>query len=525
MKKNNTPLIVGAVFVVLGGLWFATRDSAPKVGVKTLEVASIKKDDVDSVTITIPGKEKAPEGAPAEGPVASAREPAQNVVIERDGQGFSVKDAQKADKRFAAEEAQVVGLLDAIAEFVPGDRIANDKAKLKDFEIDDEQALRVIVKAKGGAGLDLLFGRAAKSGGTTVRAAGSSDVFVAKGRLGALAKKDLSQWRKKGIVNKKADEIEAVTIARADGTVLELQAQTQEVPAPEGAPEGTAPTTKTTWSLTQPATLPPGFRLDPQSLSRVAASLATLRAADFADDQTAADAGLTGPHTTLSAKVKGGGTVVVHLGGVDDKKRLYVRVDGDPQLYLVPEYTAKNLDKGLDDFRELTLFTAALDDVVGATLSGGGTKIVVKKDGDWKLVEPKTAPAELDVGQIQAVVQGLLRLRGAKVLSGESDKTVGVGGPTLTLALKGGGTQVVKMGAPVDAAAPTGDVKALGGDGLVYAVARFTKGRYDKPVELFKKPAPPPQGMGGMGGMNGLESLPPDVRKKLEASMKQQGLQ
>jgi hypothetical protein len=32
-------------------------------------------------------------------------------------------------------------------------------------------------------------------------------------------------------------------------------------------------------------------------------------------------------------------------------------------------------------------------------------------------------------------------------------------------------------------------------------------------------------GMGGMGGgMSGLENLPPDVRKKLEASLKQQGL-
>ena len=69
-------------------------------------------------------------------------------------------------------------------------------------------------------------------------------------------------------------------------------------------------------------------------------------------------------------------------------------------------------------------------------------------------------------------------------------------------------------------------MRAEGGDGLVYAVASFTKARYEKPVELFKKPPPPPQGMGapGGGGISGLENLPPDVRQKLEASLKQQGL-
>lgn len=527
-KKTNTPLIVGAVFVVLGGLWFATRDTQPSVGVKTLAVAAIKADDIESVTITIPGKEKKPEGAPAEGPVVSEREPAQTVSLSRDGAGFVVAGA--GGSRFAAEDTAVDGLLKGIAEFAPGDRIANDKSKLADFEIDDERALRVVVKAKGGPGLDLLFGRPAKSGGTTVRAAGSSDVFVAKGNLGMLAKKDLLQWRKKGIVSAKADEITGVTIARADGSTIELKATTEEVPAPEGAPEGTGPSTKTTWSLARPTTLPAGYRLDTQALSRVAASVASLRAVDFADGKSDVDAGLAGPHTTVTATLKAGGPVVVHLGGLDDKKRLHVRKDGDSQIYLVPEYTAKNLDKSIDDFRELTLMTAGIDDVVSATITGGGTKVVVKKDdAGWKLVEPKAAPAGFDVGQIQAAVQGLLRLRGTRVLVGESDKTLGAPGPALSVTLKSGVVQAVKFGGPVDAAAPTGDVKALGSDGLVYVVGAFAKGRYEKPADLFKKPPAPPPGMPGMGGggggISGLESLPPDVRAKLEASLKQQGLQ
>lgn len=516
MKKHHTT-IAAVVFLVLGAAWFFTADSQPKVGVKTLEVPPVTNDDVTAVTITIPGREKTPEGAPAEGPVASEREPTKTILLERDGSGFVVKDGADPSKTYAAEEQTVASLFDAIAAFAPGDRIANDKSKLADFEIDDDKALRVAVTTKAGKGLDLLFGRAAKSGGTTVRAAGSADVFVAKGNLGSLARKELSAWRRKGIVNQKADDFEGVVIARADGSSIELAAATEEVPAPEGSPEGTAPTKKTTWSLKQPA-LPAGFRLDTAALSRVAASLATLRATDFADGTSDADAGLAGPHTTLTGRLKDGGTVVLHLGGADDKKRRYVRRDGDAQTYLVPEYSAKNLDKALDDFRDPTLFSASADDVLGATFISGATRVVVKKDGGaWKLVEPKKAPEGFDVGQIESAVQGALRLRGTKVLVGERD--LGAVSASVELRLKSG-TQRVRFGAPIEGG---GDVRAEGGDGLVYAVSSFTKGRYEKPVELFKKPPPPPPGMGG-GGISGLENLPPDVRKKLEASLKQQGL-
>ncbi len=128
-----------------------------------------------------------------------------------------------------------------------------------------------------------------------------------------------------------------------------------------------------------------------------------------------------------------------------------------------------------------------------------------------------------------AVVQGALRLRGARVLDDgaatDAAKAIGAGDPTIELALAGGTKQTVRFGKAVEGSS---EVNVVGGDGLVYAINSFNKGRYDKPVELFKKPPAPPPGMGGMGGMgggmSGLENLPPDVRKKVEASLKQQGL-
>ena len=146
--------------------------------------------------------------------------------------------------------------------------------------------------------------------------------------------------------------------------------------------------------------------------------------------------------------------------------------------------------------------------------AGGGTTLSRRR----LVGAPKTAPAELGVAQIGSAVAAALRIKGARVVSDVAD-AIGKD-PSITVTTKSG-TQTVQFGKAVDG---SNDVLVKGADGLVYAVSSSLRGRYEKPVELFKKPPAPPPGMGGMGGMQGLESLPPDVRAKLEASLKQQGM-
>jgi hypothetical protein len=529
MKKNNALAIVGGIFLVLVGLWFLTRDSAPKVGVKELKVAKLDKDAVTKIEVTIPAKETKKDGkAPDEGPVEATVEPARKVVLEKDGSGFVVYDGDKADKRFAVDDAQLKPLLDAIGEFATGDLIANKADKLASFEIDDAKGLRVAITTSKGKELDLLFGRAAKGGGTTVRAQGSNDVFVARGRLGTIARKEVTAWRKKTILEKKGDDFSSLTVARADGSKLELVAETKEedVPAAEGADAGPALEKKktTTWKLASSMTLPAGFRLDDSAVSRLPGAFGALRAADFADDATDEVAGFTAAHTTITGKGTDGKDVVVHLGKKDDKGRVHLRVDGDKQVYLVAEYTAKNLDKGIDEMRDLTLSTAKVEEIERATFSSGKTRFVVKKGAEgWSLVEPKNAPAEFDVGQIASAVGQAARLRGTRWAGDVKD--IGGNDPQVELVTKAG-TQVVRFGKQVEAAdanAPR-EFYAQGPDGSVVTINAYTRDRFAKPEELFKKPPAPPPGMGGMGGkgIQGLEGLPPDIRKKLEASLKQQ---
>jgi hypothetical protein len=206
---------------------------------------------------------------------------------------------------------------------------------------------------------------------------------------------------------------------------------------------------------------------------------------------------------------------------------VFAKVDGDAQIYLLPTYTAKQLQRSLDDLRDLSLFDAKIDDVVKATFKGSQGTIVVEKKGDaWKLVEPKKAPDGFEESQIAGQVAGALRTRATKIASDAPKNAVDAkkASPMIEIDLKGGKKQVLRIGEgvpPEDGKGEPREFYAKGGvDELTYVVPGFTKNRFEKVDDLFKKPPAPPPGMGGPGGISGMENLPPDVRKKLEEAIK-----
>ena len=518
-------VFVVLLFVVLG------RRGPEKEGVKELKIEKIDKDAVTKIDITMPPPKVAGDAGPADAAAAK------KVVLEKDGTAWKAYDPAAPAKKYTADDAQVKSALDAVAEFAPGDLVSNKKEKLADFEIDDAKGTTVKVATKTGTALDLVFGRPPKQGGgSTVRQAGSDDVYIAKGRLGAVLKKDLAAWRKKALFDLKPDDVTKVATTLADGKKLVVEATTPPAPPPAEVDGGPAPPPpKPEWKLVEPATLPAGFRLDTAQLARSASAVATLRAQDFADGATDEAAGLTGAHLIVEATGKDGKKVVLHVGKEDDKKRVYARVDGDPQMYLLAGYSAKQLGRTVDDLRDLTLLDAKIEDVERVTIRGSTGAVTVKKDGDaWKLVEPKNPPADFDATQVAGQVAGLLRSRATRVATDAPKDAMAKTGPTLEIALKGGKKQTLRFGTPlpVDAAGAPKDPKAEkpepreyyakgGVDDLVYVVAAFTRNRYDKPADIFKKPPTPPPGMGGMPGqIPGMENLPPDVRRKLQESLK-----
>jgi Domain of unknown function (DUF4340) len=530
---NKNVMIAVLVFAGLLVAVMVMRAKPTKVGVKELKIEAIARDKVAKIEVTLPPK-KQPPLAPDAGPPPEAPK-VQHVVIERQGASFLVYDADKPTAKFPADEQSIDIALDALEELKVGDLIANKADKLAEYELDDERGLRTRITTTGGEALDLMFGRAAKGGGSTVRMAGSNDIFVAKGRFGPSIKKDVSQWRKKAIVGSKPDELTALTVKPAVGLGFTVTAST---PAPtEPADGGAAAEPKPEWKITEPATLPAGFRVDASQVARVASAFTGVRAADYSEAATDDVTGLAGPHTTIEATTKDGKKLVLHLGKEDDKKRTYARVDGDPQLYLVSQFAAKQAARSLDDLRDMALVDAKVEDVERVTFKGSEGSFVVARDGDaWKLVDPKKPPENFDVGQIAPAVQNALRLRATRLAPSDAVAT-GVDKPLpfVELELKGGKKLAVRFGAglpldpndappalPTDKPEPREFYVKGSIDELTYVVAASGRKKYDRPIDLFKKPpshSGPPGGMGGGPG-GGLDSLPPEMRKKLEEALK-----
>jgi hypothetical protein len=314
-------------------------------------------------------------------------------------------------------------------------------------------------------------------------------------------RKDAKGWRKRGFVGSKPEELTRLAVALADGQGFIAQQK-------EGA-----------WALDDSVKPPHGFRFDPGSVQRIAQQLGSLSAQDFAEPGTADSAfGFDGPHALIEAATKDGRTLKLHLGrGAEATAPVPARLEGDPQVYLVPSYSAQMLTKRLDDLREMSLVSFDAAKAQRLTIAAGGKKTVVTREaGTWKLVEPKSTPAgyQFDPGQVTAQLDALRSLRAARVVTdGKWSKP----GLAVEVKLEGGGRQRLELAGEVTGPNGSKQLVAKGSvDSLLYAVDPWVKQRLERGVELFRKPPPAPP----MGGMKGLDQLPPEIRQKLEAQLR-----
>ncbi|HEX9508237.1 MAG TPA: DUF4340 domain-containing protein, partial [Myxococcales bacterium] len=195
-------------------------------------------------------------------------------------------------------------------------------------------------------------------------------------------------------------------------------------------------------------------------------------------------------------------------------------------------YTANNITRRFNDMRDLSLLSFDPQKVTRISIQSPGKKTVLAKSSDgWKIIEPKKVPTgfEFDPSQVQNQLQMLRATKGSRLISqAPSPSASGLARPTTTVDLnvEGAPAQSLKFGKEVVGEKEKGKEVYVKGstDALTYAVFEGVRSRLDSGVEMFKKAPPPPNmgGMGGTGGMRGLESLPPDIRKKIEAQLRSQ---
>lgn len=410
--------------------------------------------------------------------------------------------------KFVADENQVKTALSQLADVRPGEFVTENPAKHAELEVDAAKGLAVKVSTGSGPVVDVVIGKAAKTGGAYFRVASSNAVFTTKANPGFALRKNVAAWRKKSIATAVLAEVTKVSMQNP------VASQSYELTLGEGG----------AWSLASPP--PARFRFDALAASRLVQALTSLNAQGFVDQDAAAD--FEAPHPTATLTTKDGKSTVVHFASTKRADNTFaVRVDQDPQVYTVPSYSVERLATGIEGLRDLSLLSFASEKVTRVTVNAASGKTVVAKDGaSWKLVEPKAAPAgvEFEPNQVNALLSRLKGLRAQK-LAGADTAKAGLGKPVIELAVEGEAKPLtLTYGGDADEGGTKGVYVRGSADALIYIAAASDKTSFDSGVKLFNKPAPMPN-MGGPGGhISGLEQLPPDVRAKLEAQLRQQGL-
>lgn len=477
---NRSTLIAVGVFALLAVAYFATREPTVSVGVKKLAAPQVKADQVTAVELGGAFKAK----------------------LTRAGEAWQVADPASPDKKFAADAQQVKAVVDALADLKADDFITDKVERQAELEVDDAKGVKVTASGASGELLSVVVGKSGKSGGAYLRLAKSPEVFLTHGALGFVVKKDVAGFRQRAITVAKPEDVAKVSVAHPGGEALQL--------ALDGAE----------WKLASPA--PADFRFDPQAAKQLVGQFSALSAQGFSDGEADEALGLTlAAATVVEAELKDGKKVKLTFGTKKPDGAVPLRVDGDAQVYLVPAWQAEQLTKKVDGLRDLTLLKLDPEKVTQVTVQAGAKKAVVKKDASgWKLVEPKSPPAgfEYDAAQVPAVLQRLKGMRATKVAPSQvPDEKAGLAKPAtvVELAVEGGPAQRLRFGGELGG----GEVFVKGSaDGLLYVTSTGEKASFDAAHELFKKPPPAPDWQNARG----LEQLPPEIRKQLEAQLRQQ---
>jgi hypothetical protein len=465
MKKTTLGALVA--FVALLGIVMATREKQVNEGVPKLSLPPLQG-EVTGIELT--------------GPTPAS--------LKFDSGAWTVNGK-------TADENLVKQVLDALKDFHATDFVTEKAEKQAELEVDDAKGVKMTLTTAQGPGWSLVFGKNAKTGGTYVRDAKSSAVFLTKSPLAMQVKKGTSGWRKKNITTATAADITKVKIMR-EGSELVLTKNGEHWQLGEDI-------------VAQNPGKPPAFRFDEAAAGRVATSLAALNAQDFADEPVT-------PVATIEVTAKDK-TLHMKVGAKNPAGLVPFSVEGDAQTYLLPGWTGDQLLKKVDDFRDTTLFSFDTTKVSKLAITAGGKSTVIAKDGaSWKVVEPKALPNgfQFDPNMVTTQLNRLHNVRGTKVVTDVPEAKAGLGKPVamVEVDLEGGGKQQLKLGSET----ATKELYAKGAaDNLLYAVGPYEKSQLEQGLELFKKRPPP-----DMSQMRGLDQLPPDVRRQLEAQLRQQ---
>lgn len=381
--KKNTWIVVGLV-VVLGLIYFFTRQDKVSVGVKNLELPHLDQSKVDRIEVG--GKNK--------------------VTLIKENNAWRLEMGEGEAKRLvAADQANVASMLKAIEDLKPSYYVTELADRLKTLGFEPDAAIPLTLKGGGQVLWALVLGNNATNGGRYAKLPDSKDVYVVKTTFWQLIRNNAIDWRDRVIWPINDADLRSFTMERAGEKALELVKK-------DDASE---------WELAAgQQSLPPSFRVDKLALSSLVRAAASIRASAFLDDEKVlfpdAEAKNRVPSIVISAKDKDQKeyTFKVYHGEND---KLFLTTSGNPQIYEIAKPSLTRIDRRFEDMRDFSLMSFDKDSITKISLSDKSGRILVeKKDGKWQITTPKTLPKDFEFDEkspddIVSIVLGLNALR------------------------------------------------------------------------------------------------------------------
>jgi len=242
---------------------------------------------------------------------------------------------------------------------------------------------------------------------------------------------------------------------------------------------------KPEWEIIEPA----GAKVD--NLSGFASSLAGTRADEYLDKLPGADQKALDKAYRITATVKDGessSTVTLELGA-GRKKGVYARLVGREGYFLVPKYTAQQLMKSFNDFRQKKLFGFKGDEIAEVIIADGGQPPVhlLKKGENWTFLQPVGVAAAST--KVKSLTNGISNFRVAEFLTQAPTPAVsGLNTTATTITVKlAGSEKVVRIGKSFKNEKDQDRFYAqIMGEAEVFTIMRYTRDNLVKSVDDLK---------------------------------------
>jgi hypothetical protein len=253
--------------------------------------------------------------------------------------------------------------------------------------------------------------------------------------------------------------------------------------------------------------------------------MSSLTAADFESAPAeSVDRGLDPARLVVRVGLADGTNVALALGAEKDKN-IYAQKEGDAQVYLVASYNANNLQKGLEDLRDLHVVSFTPDQAVKLAIQEGARHLVLEKgEGDkWRVADSSDPVPEgfvFDPAKAQTLARSASTLQGASLVGTSAPPAAKLGNPagTVSVTLDDGTVKRIAVGAE------TGDdQRYVAGDGYVYLVRKAVTNNLLKKLSDFQVTAQRQQQPTFSPEM--LDKLPPQLRDQFLQQQRQKILQ